>query len=238
MATPSADPWSGGFTWLNPAYGSEQMASILPAWLDQWADPGQRLVLRLALGYHLAASRSNGVESSIAAGISGLVLLSEARYVGGNRMLDSQWEGLHTPGQIRRLLNECKADLTANPAYAELGSVAAAARAADVAKKTAQAAAKGKTYSPPADPLNDLDGVLALRNLVAHPTALSRGQIPAQAWMQAWVQAWRTVAEWFDLALLARLGHVGRYFPRRQHNRWEGALVTVPFAGQPDALGF
>jgi hypothetical protein len=131
------------------------------------------------------------------------------------------------------LLDEYKIDLTANPAYPELGSVAAATRAAHVGK-TAEAAAKGKVYIAPTDPLDDLDAVIALRNLVAHPTALSRGQIPSQAWVQAWL----TVAERFDLALLARLGHEGRYFPRRQEDRWQGGSMAVPFAGQGSVLGF
>lgn len=108
-----------------------------------------------------------------------------------------------------------------------------AAGADDIAKKTARWAAKGETYHPPTRPPDDVDGVIALRNLVAHPSALARGQIPPGAWVEAWL----TVGEWLDLAPLARVGHRGRYFPRRQENRWSGSSVPVPFAATAEALG-
>lgn len=232
LRTPAVHEWRTGFTWLDRHHGARQLAAVVPAWLGLWADPYEQLVLRYALGYHLGAGDPNPVETAITAGVSGLVLLSEARYVGGNRLTEDQWRGRKTPGQIRQLLTDCGIGYATNREYADLAAQGAAARAADVAKKQATKARQGKTYAPPSDPLDDVDGVLALRNLVAHPTG-SRLPLPGEAWMQAW----QTVSEWLDLALLARLGYTGDYFPRRDEQRWVGTVVPVPFATKVDALG-
>lgn len=80
---PSADPWTDRVRWTDPTNMHAQLVSVVSGWLDQWSDPSQRLVLRLALGYHLGASNGSPADMAVLAGIAGLVLLSEARYVGG-----------------------------------------------------------------------------------------------------------------------------------------------------------
>ncbi len=93
LATPSVDPWEARFTWLDPNYGGQQIASILPPWLDQWADPAERLVLLLCASCHRTARDAKPVQSAVIAAIAGLILLSEARYVGGGRLTVPQWAG-------------------------------------------------------------------------------------------------------------------------------------------------
>lgn len=217
LATPAVAAWTSPFSWLDGDFGYDQLKELLPQWLEQWSVPAQRTVLRLALGYHLIASGPQP-EIALVAAISGLVLLSEARYVGGKRMTSSKWKKLSTPEQVRKLLTEYSVDLQLNHTYKHLAAVGMA---------------KAAKSNLPTAATDDMHAVLELRNLVAHPTALSRANIPTTAW----IEGWRTAGEWLDLALLARLGYVGTYFPRRQEDRWQGGSVLVPHAAHPNAVG-
>lgn len=215
--TPASDEWTGAFTWLDPSYGFQQLAELIPLWLDIWANPEDRQTLKLATAYHGTACKSVPLEPSLAFAISGLLLIGDAerrkRGIGG-----SEW-GKEANRQIRKLLKFASIDAAPVTHYPHLTAISVAKH-----EKIMQG---NSTQQPQPRAADFIDGIVDLRNVIVHPDVTNRARVDWNGLRQAW----RTATEWLDLAILFHVGYRGTYAPRcREHLRWAGDVQQVPWA--------
>jgi hypothetical protein len=172
------DPWGGRLSWFD-GDNPDVLAGAFAGMWQIWANPRDRSVLKVVIGFATEANGAVSPESRLILAQAGLELLAWHR----RRMSNTKFQALDKVDQIRDLLDVSRIDPSLPTAASFLGRSAALARPTD---------------GPAA--------LTAVRNRVAHsPRSTRHALLPSEVL----ITGWRLSVAYVHLAMLRWLGCEG-----------------------------
>jgi hypothetical protein len=200
---PTADSWSDPLTWFNEQ-APDELNSLFETMLLRWSDEGWQKAAQLAVyWYVLAQQNAASSDTALVLAFTGLDLVGWFRLVEFDAKYSaSALDNANAAERLRRLLDHTGISATLPPKLPKL---------------TAHAAAMGWSDGPAA--------LAALRNATVHPRRRERVfDSPDEVrWEALKLALW-----YFELSILALLGHQGTYINRIEHKTSHG-LEYVPW---------
>jgi hypothetical protein len=203
-AAPHTDPLPDHhWQWFDKAYGAEQLAKLLPLFLERYSDPLWQQSLQLAIRYYADAAVMGTLQRNVILAQVGLESLAFAHLVRSTQQLrPNQFKQPPVSEHIRRFLRDVGIPTTIPRTFYGLRRVRA-----------------NTPWDGPA-------AIAWLRNDIVHA---NRHQVHGGRW-KVWYQGWRLALWYLELAVLAVVGYDGRYRNRLSDEVHVGAVEPVPWA--------